>query len=233
MKNKLSVVGCQLSKYKNSSVFIDFFFAVIFTVICHLSSVGSVAYAATVEETVSMIEQKAGAIRDITGNFSQESFLVDLERTEKFSGQFFIKKPLMIRWGYAEPRDEEVYIKTDEIWIYKRLAKQAIKSKFSENAYGQAPIALLASIENLRANFEIAATDKENILKLKPKRKIGSIKELLIDVSSGDFPVNSFTIFDIYGNNVIISISDLRINTSILDNVFNFTPAPDMEVFEY
>lgn len=196
-------------------------------------AVGSAASAASIDETISMIEKKAAEIKDISGSFLQESYLTDLERTEKYSGNFFIKKPSMVRWKYAEPRDEEVYITTDAIWIHKRLAKQAVKSKFSENAYGQAPIALLASLHNLRADFDITATGKADILKLKPKRKIGSIKEILMQTSSSDFPVTSFTIFDIYGNNVIITVKDVRTNTGLEDKAFIFKPAADMEIFEY
>jgi outer membrane lipoprotein carrier protein len=190
-------------------------------------------YAANVDELVADIEQKAAAISDINGSFSQESFLVDLERTETYTGNFFIKKPSMIRWQYDEPRDEEVYIRTDEIWIYKRNSGQAVRSRFNENAYGQAPIALLASLENLNANFIITATDKEDTLLLKPKRRIGSIKKLLLEISDSDFPVKSFRIFDIYGNNVTIRVNDVATNTGLTDKVFTFTPTPEMEVFNY
>lgn len=191
------------------------------------------ARAASIDETVSMIEKKAAEIKDINGSFVQESYLTDLERTEKYSGNFFIKKPSMVRWKYAEPRDEEVYITTDAIWIYKKMAKQAVKSKFSENAYGQAPIALLGSLEHLKADFDITAAGKADILKLKPKRKIGSIKEILMQTNSSDFPVTSFTIFDIYGNNVIITVKDIHTNTGLQDSAFIFRPTADMEVFEY
>ncbi|MDO8281971.1 MAG: outer membrane lipoprotein carrier protein LolA [Thermodesulfovibrionia bacterium] len=216
----------ELSEYINRSAFIYFFFVIIL-------AVSSAASAASLDETISMIEKKAGEIKDISGSFLQESYLTDLERTEKYSGNFFIKKPSMVRWKYAEPRDEEVYITTDAIWIHKRLAKQAVKSKFTENAYGQAPIALLASLQNLKADFDITATGKADILKLKPKRKIGSIKEILMQTSSTDFPVNSFKIFDIYGNNVIITIKDVRTNTGLEDKAFIFKPTADMEIFEY
>jgi outer membrane lipoprotein carrier protein len=206
---------------------------IVLFIICHLSFVISAVHAASVDETISMIEKKAGQIRDISGSFLQESFLKDLERTEEYKGDFFIKKPSFIKWQYAEPRDEEVYIKTDEIWIHKRLAKQAIRSRFTENAYGQAPIALLGSLDNLKADFDISATDRDDILKLIPKHDIGSIKELLVEVSNTDFPISSLTVFDIYGNNVIILIKDIHTNSGLDDADFIFEPTPDMEIFEY
>ncbi len=186
-----------------------------------------------VEELVAAVERKAAVIKDIKGSFSQESFLIDLERTETYKGDFFIKKPSQVRWRYAEPRDEEVYIRTDVIWIHKRMAKQAVKSRFSENAYAQAPIALLGSLENINEDFIITAIDKKNTLHLKPRRKIGSIKELHLEVNEGDFPVRSFRIFDVYGNNVTITVNNVETNTGLDDTVFTFTPTPDMEVFEY
>ena len=205
----------------------------LLVVIIKLSFVMPVDATGLVDELVASVERKAAAIKDIKGSFSQESFLVDLERTETYKGDFFIKKPSQVRWRYEEPRDEEVYIRTDVIWIHKRMAKQAVKSKFSENAYAQAPIALLGSLENINKDFTITAIDKKNTLQLKPRRKIGSIKELHLEVNDGDFPVRSFRIFDVYGNDVTITVNDVETNTELDDTVFTFTPTPDMEVFEY
>lgn len=229
---KHQAVSSQQSTVKKISFF-NLFFVIYLLLITHYTLPVTAVEAASVDETISMIEKKAGEIRDISGSFSQKSFLVDLERTEEYTGNFFIKKPSQIRWQYDEPRDEEVYIRADEIWIHKRVAKQAIRSRFTENAYGQAPIALLGSLENLKTDFDISATDKNDILNLKPKHKIGSIKELLLEVSNADFPVRSFTIFDIYGNNVIILIKDVHTNTGLDDSVFIFEPTPDMEIFYY
>ena len=76
---------------------ISFFIALL--IIFNLSFVISTASSSElVEELVRNIEEKAAAIKGISGSFSQESFLVDLERTETYAGRFFIKKPSMIRF---------------------------------------------------------------------------------------------------------------------------------------
>jgi outer membrane lipoprotein carrier protein len=219
---------------KSPTHFLYYLFLIVLAVSFRLSAFGSAASAdSLVDELVSSIEQQAAAIKDIKGSFSQESYLIDLERTEMYKGDFFIKKPSQVRWRYAEPRDEEVYIRTEVIWIHKRIAKQAIKSIFSENAYAQAPIALLGSLENLNADFIITAADQKDTLHLKPKRKIGSIKEILLEINDGNFPVRSFKIFDLYGNNVTITVNDVKTNTGLDDTVFTFTPTQEMEIFEY
>ncbi len=187
--------------------------------------------ASTVDDTVETIQKRLATINDIKGTFSQTSYIKDLEETQKYSGSFFIKKPFQMMWEYEKPRDEKVVIQDTDTWIYKKSQNQVIKTKFSKEAYSQVPIALLGSLENLRADFDINMPVK-NALQLMPKRRIGSIKTLLLETVSGDFPLKTFTIFDIYGNIIMIELIDVKTNPGIDDSFFIFKVPPGAEVFD-
>jgi len=58
-------------------------------------------------------------------------------------------------WEYKAPRDEKVIVNGTDTWIYKKSQKQAVRTRFSKEAYSQVPIALLNNLENLRADFDI------------------------------------------------------------------------------
>jgi outer membrane lipoprotein carrier protein len=190
------------------------------------------AFAADVDETVGAIQKKFGLINDIKGTFSQSSYLKDLEQTQKYSGTFFIKKPSMTMWEYAKPRDEKIIIRDTDTWIYKKSQNQVIRTKSSKESYNQAPIAFLGSMEKLMDDFSITMPEK-NALTLMPKRKMGLIKMLVLEIMPGEFPVKMFTVFDTYGNIIMIELTDLEINPGLDDSLFMFKIPPGAEVFDY
>jgi outer membrane lipoprotein carrier protein len=212
------------------------FCLLLFTVLCSLftavyapaSSVGG----SDVDDAVSRIQKKYAEIKDMRGNFSQTSNLKDLDRIEKYEGKFFIKKPYSMRWMYSNPRDEEIIIRDTETWIYKKSAKQVLKSSSGKESNRQVPVAMLSSIETLKTDFDIAMI-KKDILEVKPKHQIGSIKKIILELSSADFPIKAFTIFDINDNKIDVVIKDVKINTGIEDSFFIFKAPPGVEVYDF
>jgi outer membrane lipoprotein-sorting protein len=65
-----------------------------------------------------------------------------------------------------------------------------------------------------------------------PKRRIGFIKTLVLETGSGDFPIKMFTIFDTYGNIIMIELQDVKTNLGLDDSLFIFKTPPDAEVFD-
>jgi len=199
-------------------------------VICYLSLVTAVQ-AATVDDVVNDIQKKLASIHDLKGSFTQTSYLKDLEKTEAYSGTFYIKKPSGIMWEYKSPRDEKVFIKGEDMWIYKRSQKQAIRGRFSKETYSQAPIALLSGLENLRSDFDITLTGQDT-LNLRPKRRMGFMQEVIIRSVSKNFPLKTLKVFDMYGNIITIELADIRTNTRLEDSLFTFTVPQGIEVFD-
>lgn len=189
------------------------------------------ASAATLDEMVGRIQTTFSGINDLKGSFEQTSYIKDLEETQKYSGTFFLKKPSSVMWEYSKPRDEKVVIRETNTWIYKKAENQVIKTKFSEEAYSQVPIALLSGMENIRDDFDISVPE-EDALQLVPKQRIGFIKTIVMEVSPDDFPVKMFTIIDTYGNIIMIELADVTVNPGLDDSLFIFTPPPDAEVYE-
>jgi len=204
----------------------------VFLLVTSHWSLATVVNAADVNDIVERIQKKYAEIHDIQGMFYQTSYLKDLDRTEKYSGKFYIKKPSRLRWEYGAPRDEEVLIMGDEIWIYKKSEKQVLKSRFSKDAYSQIPIAMLESLKNLESDYKIEMTADE-VLELVPRQRMGSINRLILMTGSGAFPINSFTIFDKYGNSNVIELKNLTINSGLEDSFFIFKMPSGAELFDY
>ena len=228
MKKQLSIVNYQLSVEK---LLISCFLFLISLFTFHFSFF-TVVYATSVDEVVDRIQKKYNAIQDVHGKFFQTSYIKDLERVEKYEGTFFIKKPSSMKWMYSAPRDEEIIIRDTDAWIYRKSVKQVLKTTFSKDAYGQVPIALLNSLGTLKSDFDIIEI-KKDMLEITPKHQMGFIKKIVLEVSSGDFPIKAFNILDINGNKIDIVIKDTKINTGIEDSFFIFKAPSDVEVFEF
>ncbi len=177
------------------------------------------------------IQKKLAGIKDIQGNFTQNSYIKDLDQKQKYTGTFFIMKPAKVMWEYSSPRDEKILIRKTATQIYKKSQNQLIKMKFSKEAYSQVPIALLESLENIWKDFDASLTDT-NTLQLIPKQKRGSIKTIVLETASNDFPLKMFTIFDVYGNIVMIELDNLKINSGLDDSLFVIKTPPNVEVFD-
>lgn len=184
------------------------------------------------KEEIAIIQEKYNKILEIQGDFIQKSYIKDLEETQEFKGQFFIKLPNRMRWSYTQPRDEEVIIKNKDIWIYKKAENQAIKSTFKEDTYGQAPIALLAGLGNIEKEFEVRKIES-NVLQLQPHKTMGAIKTIFLRLSKGSFPISSLTLIDVYGNEITITVDDIKINKGINESLFDFTPPQGVEVYTF
>ncbi len=196
-----------------------------------LLSIVSTSHASTVDEVVGRIQKIYGGIKDVQGRFSQTSHIKDLDKIERYEGEFFIRKPSSMRWNFSKPRDEEVIIRENDIWIYKKSEKQALKSAFSKDAYSQVPIALLNNFGDLKNDFDIKLI-KDDTLELTPKRRMGFINKLLLEINSTDFPVKTFSVFDVYGNKIDITVKDVKINSGLEDSIFIFKLQPGVEIFD-
>ncbi|RJQ52580.1 MAG: outer membrane lipoprotein carrier protein LolA [Nitrospiraceae bacterium] len=230
MEEKIRIQDSRFKIQDSELNFLILFILIFSLFTVHLSLVTGV-HAATVDDTVNDLQKKFSGINDIKGAFTQTSYLKDLEKTETYAGTFYIRKPSGIMWEYKAPRDEKVIINGTDTWVYKKSQKQAIKTRFSKEAYSQAPIALLNSMENLRADFDISLMGQDS-LKLRPKHQVGVIREMVIKTGAKNFPVKTLKVFDMYGNIITIELADTKTNSGLADSLFVFTAPPGVEVFD-
>ena len=168
IKRQSSVVSLQSSVKQSSKIrrlftidyglFTVFF---LFTVSCSLYTV----FAA--DDEVARIQEAYRNISDMKAGFVQKNYMKDLGRTDTYKGILFIKRPSKMRWEYKGDKPQEIIINNDKILIYKKAEKQAFKSAFSRQTYGQAPVALLSGFGKVREEFNITKKIKNWFLSLK------------------------------------------------------------------
>jgi outer membrane lipoprotein carrier protein len=188
------------------------------------------AFAGDADDKIVGIQKAYEDIKDMSGDFVQKSFIKDLKRTETFKGQFFIKRPMKMKWSYKGDNAQDVLINNDLITIYQKKEKQAFKGKFDRDTYGQAPIALLSGFGKIREEFVVS--DKKGKLVLKPKKPMGEITSIEIETAEGECPIKSFIINDSFSNRIEMTLKDVRINSGLKDTFFELTLPKGVTVFE-
>jgi outer membrane lipoprotein carrier protein len=189
----------------------------------------SPASAASVDDEVIRIQKAYENIKDIRGGFVQKSFMKDLKKKETFKGSFYIKRPLKVKWSYEGDNAQDVLINNDEITIYQKKEKQAFQGTFDRETYGQAPIALLGGFGKIQDEFTV--TDKQGKLLLKPKKPLGGILSIEMELSDSAFPIKSFTVIDSYSNRITMDLTDVKINTGLEDSFFSPAIPKDVTIF--
>lgn len=184
-----------------------------------------------VDSNVEKIQKAYEKIRDMKGSFTQKNIIKDLNKTDTYKGEFFIKQPLRMKWVYTGKSAQDIFINNDTVLIYKRGDKQAYKGKFDKATYGQTPIALLSGFGNIRQEFTI--TGKGNSLLLKPRSSLGNITAISMTLSEEDFPIQSFTIQDGRSNVIEIVLKDVKTNTGLKDSLFESSLPKGVNVYEY
>jgi outer membrane lipoprotein carrier protein len=179
---------------------------------------GVTSYAMSADEEVARIQKAYENIRDLSGSFTQKSYLKDLKRTDTYNGQLFIKKPQKMKVLYKGENSAEIFINNDSVVIYQKKEKQAFKSAFDSNTYGQTPIVLLSGLGKMQEEFSV--TEKNGSLFLKPKKPMGTIISLEVETSDGEFPIKALTIHDSASNRITITLKDIKINTGIENKFF-------------
>lgn len=187
------------------------------------------AFAA--DDEVARIQEAYRNISDMKAGFVQKNYMKDLGRTDTYKGVLFTKRPSKMRWEYKGDKPQEIIINNDKILIYKKAEKQAFKSAFSRQTYGQAPIALLSGFGKVREEFNI--TKKNKRLILVPKNPMGNIVSVEIETSDEDFPIKSFIINDVRSNRIEIQLKDIEINTGIKDAAFDFSLPEGVNIYEH
>jgi outer membrane lipoprotein carrier protein len=182
------------------------------------------------DKEMQRIQKAYENINDMRGNFIQKSFIKDLNRTDTYRGQFFIKMPMKVRWEYKGEVAQEVFIDNDEILIYQRKEKQAFRGKFDRDSYGQAPIALLSGFGKIQEEFTVSK--KNGNLLLKPKGSMGGILSIEIEPSEDGFPIRSFIITDIHSNRIEIMLKDVEVNTGLKEILFKPSLPKDVKIYE-
>ena len=194
-----------------------------------------------VHEVVKKIQARYEKTKDLQAEFIQKTKIEGFSKPVISSGRFYVKKPGRLRWDYVEPATEEIYVDKDDVRMYVPEHKQVLVGKLTNMAASQAPLQLLQGVGKLDEEFDIApTTGKERgaggipLVSLTPKQGRSeperAIQRIVVEVQPKTYFLKTIALHEVSGNVATFEFSDLKPNTGLKDDLFDFKVPADVEI---
>ena len=194
-----------------------------------------------VRDIVKHIQARYEKTKDLQADFVQKTRIEGFERPVISTGKVYLKKPGRLRWDYLEPANEQIYVIRDDVKVYVPEHKQVLIGKLTQMAASQAPLQLLQGVGRLEESFEIQPTaGKERgagdirlitlIPKVNEQESARNLQKIVVEVFPKTYFLRTVSLYEISGNVATFEFSELKPNTGLTNDAFDFKMPPDVEV---
>ncbi len=189
------------------------------------------AYAQTVQDVVTTVENHYREVTDLTANVTQKNFLKSVGKTQRFEGTLRIKKPGKLRLDYTN--DQVILVNGKAALFYSKKSEQVIKKTFTDFEHMNIPVAFLLGAAHIRDDFDVLQPDPKTprFLELVPKKTGAAMKKLGLESDEAG-RIIKLTIFDRSGNVTEIFFTAVREGVGLDDNLFVFKAPKGTEIIE-
>ncbi len=208
-----------------------------------LLAYGIPALAAKVDDVVGQVDDRYAKTQDLQGTFTQETIIEGFESGFTSTGQFYLKKPGLLRWDYLEPSKEHIYVDGDAVMMYVPEHQQVVKGTLTQIAASKGPLALLLGVGKLSQQFTVLESpEKSNSaqelpdLTLMPKPDgdtVPTIKKIDLELFRDSYLIQTITIFETSGNISRVRFADIQMNQGLSTDLLKFTVPQDVVVVDF
>ena len=201
------------------------------------------AFAANVDDLVGRVDDRYAKTQDLQGGFTQETIIEGFESGFTSKGQFYLKKPGLLRWDYLEPSKEHIYVDGDEVLIYVPEHQQVVKGTLTQIAASKGPLALLLGVGKLSQQFTVMESSESPdssselpVLTLVPKPDgdtAPTIKKILLQLFPDSYLIQTITIFETSGNVSRVRFDHIQVNQGLTADLLKFTLPPGVVVVDF
>lgn len=198
---------------------LGFLFLVLFT------SLGTSA-----ESGVDRLRKFNDSVNSFEAVFTQ-TIVDDKKRVlEKAEGKMYLQRPGKIRWEYLKPYDQLIISDGAKIWLYDKELEQ-VTVKLLRQGIGDTPAMLLTSQTPLDKDFvikELGLKQQSRWVELVPRNKSMNFDRIYLGFDA--LGLHRMELFDKLGQITRIDFTAVQINPHLSQQLFYFTPPPDVDV---
>lgn len=177
---------------------------------------------------INSILNKLGRIDSLEADFKQATEIKGFGK-DYYKGKVYLERGKRVLWDYNNPY-EQYYLFTDTMMeYYDSSTEQLIRQKASASGGNNIVFRLLVDITSIKDSFDIEKKG-ENLFRLDPLSDVG-LK--FLEITFGDKYIDKIYSLDNKGNYTTITFSNVKINTTIPESVFNPEVPLNTEVFTY
>lgn len=168
----------------------------------------------------------------MTANFTQTTkgaSSASGARNGTFSGTMSVQRPNQFRWETKSPSEQLIVGNSSTLWVYDKDLEQATRQNVDKQMANTPALLLSGDPSKIADNFKITQPNAgKNYYVLYPKASDASFKSLAISFNSGK-PM-MMVLNDSLGQTTSIKFSNVKLNTSISNAKFSFTPPAGIDV---
>lgn len=182
------------------------------------------------------VQERYGALRDLTASFAQQSQVVSLGRPRARSGRLFFRTPGLMRWEYDPPDPQVMVADGKQLWFHRPERRQVVVQPLDDAFSRQTPLLFLFG----RGDFAAEFTWEERELvpgagglvsvELRPRVESADLARLVLEVAAADCRLAGTAVEDAFGNLTRLAFSGERVDTGLDASLFRFTPPRGTEV---
>lgn len=206
-----------------------------------LTPLASAQASEEVKEVIKKLQARYEQTRDLSAEFKQTTKIEGFATPIQSTGKMYIKKPGRLRWDYADPNVEEIYVNQNDVKMYVPEHKQVLVGKLTQMAASQAPLQLLQGAAKLEEQYDLdlsRAGDKGEgglpLINLLPKQDgneaVRTVTRIVLEVQPKTYFIRRVAIHELSGNVSTFEFSNLKPNSGLKPGLFEFTVPPGVEV---
>jgi len=191
-----------------------------------------------VAQVVAGVQQVYERTVDLKAFFRQESAVASLRRTEREEGQFYFRRPSMLRWNYTKPQPKYLILNEQQIWLYVPADRVAYVQNTAMALKSRTLLRFLAGVGKIAADFDVEysqpARDSSGnyLLTLKPKAKDWGVAKLYLAVDPASYYIRECRFTDLYDNTTRIIFDTITADNGLPVKLFRFKPPAGVEVMQ-
>lgn len=196
------------------------------------------ALAVEPAELAGRIQKKYASLSSFSAEFSQSIRNAASGDTERRSGSFLFKKPVLVRWETVKPEKELLVVGKDAVWDWFEEDREAYRYSVAEVISSKTMLRFLTGKANLTEDFLVAAGKPgeagpgQAVLQLAPKEPEPGLVMAKVWVDLSTDMIARVYIQDFYANTNDLTLSGVVANPKLADALFVFTPPKDAKVHD-
>lgn len=191
----------------------------------------------TSEDIVARLQKRYDSISTIEAVFEQETTLGSLNQRRRAEGKVYFKKPGRMRWDYIKPEEQIIVTDGETLWIHMVKEKRAYRYDARGYLRSQLTMNFFLGQGDFERDFVIARSPENKktqeefyVLNLIPRFTHPQVSEIRLWISKDTFLIEKLLSKDHLSNVTLLRFKGQRINRSLNDELFAFSPPEGSEV---
>lgn len=191
----------------------------------------------TAEDIALRAETKLRSLRSIQAKFEQVYYSSTVSTPLREKGNFYFKKPGLMKWEYKDPEERTYLFKEGFILEYIPEDNQIIKYDLSREEHESEILSILSGQKGIVDNYSVefspfpTKNSKALQLKLTPKQE-DTDTFILLEIDEKTWLIQKAIFFDWAGNKMEYSFSKIKTNVRFAKDMFELKVPPGVEIIE-